>query len=381
MKKIKVLTGIRVAQSSGIAQVAFSFLDFIEAGKKNINIVAVDITNGKKESCRKNVSKKTSVISIKTKLPNIGKIVNESKNLKQVQEKYEKIINLYQKAIIEEKPDLILINGTYFMPWCLLIASERENVPAVLHYHGVLSKEVQNWKKLKRKIFLEMERCFDKKDLFYIFPSKITKSTVEKEVFCHKIKNCSILANPVSEHFFTDKIRRKNKNIGIVSRWTGIKNVNFCKELAEYNHKNGSKFVVNVITDLNVKHEEYIKLSKIVRFHKQKSNKKLASFYRNMGVVISPSHFETYGNVAKESIASGTPAMVSSNMGVSETFDNLGLNRWIINFDSVKSVYNKIESVMGESVHIDVKNKMKELYMPHTIFDQIVTILNAAIVV
>ncbi|MCX6723302.1 MAG: glycosyltransferase family 4 protein [Candidatus Staskawiczbacteria bacterium] len=209
MQKIKVLTGVRVAQSSGIAQVAFSFLDFVEKGNSNINVVAVDMINSDKESYKKIEDKKTSVISIKTKLPNIGKIVNESKNLKQVKQKYEKIIKLYQKAIKEEKPDLILINGTYFMPWCLLIASERENIPAVLHYHGVLSKEVQNWKKPQRKIFLAMERCFDKKDLFYIFPSKITKNIVEKEVFCHKIKKYSILANPVSGHFFTEKIRRK----------------------------------------------------------------------------------------------------------------------------------------------------------------------------
>ena len=380
MPKIKVLTSVRAAQTAGIAQVVFSFLSFVENRKKNnISVVAVDIINSNKKSYKKVDGKKTCVISIKTKLHEIAKVVNEAKNLEQVRQKYETVIKLYQKAIKEEKPDLVLINGTYFMPWCLLIASERENVPAVLHYHGVLTKEVQGWKKRQRKIFLEMEKCFDKKDLFYIFPSEITKNIVEKEVFCHKIKKYSVLPNPVSEHFFTEKNKRKNKNIGIVSRWTGIKNVSFCKKLAEYNHKNGSKFVVNVITDLNIKHEEYIKLSKIVRFHKPKSNKKLASFYRNMGVVISPSHFETYGNVAKEAIASGTPAMVNSNMGVSETLNNLGLNDWIISFDSVKSVYNKIESVIEEKVHADVKNKMKELYMPHTIFDQMISILTSAV--
>jgi len=79
-------------------------------------------------------------------------------------------------------PNGILINGTYFMPWCLLLASERENIPVVLHYHGVLLKEVQNWGKRQRKIFLDMERCFDKNNIFYIFPSKITKSVVEKEI-------------------------------------------------------------------------------------------------------------------------------------------------------------------------------------------------------
>lgn len=381
MPKIKVLTNVKFAQTAGIAQVVSSFMDFIEASKKpTVNIVAINITDSEKESYRKISGKKTSVISVKTKMPNMADVINAAKNLEQVKQKFEKVIGIYQKAIQKEKPDLVLINGTYFMPWCFFIASEREGVPAVLHYHGILSKETQNWEKRQREIFLDMERSFDRKDMYYIFPSKMTKDIVEKDVFCHKIKKFSILPNPVSEHFFTDKIRKKKLNIGIVSRWAGIKNVSFCKKLAEYNCKKGSKFIVNIITDINIiKNDDYVKLSKIVKFYKPKSNKKLASFYRNMGVVISPSHFETYGNVAKESIASGTPAMVNCNMGVSETFNNLGLGGWVIDFDSVKSVYEKIESVMGDKVHKNVTDKMKELYMPHTIFTEIVAILNNAV--
>ncbi len=355
-------------------------MDFVENSKrKDINVVAVNITDRYKGSYRKTIGKKTSTISIGTKLPNISKVVEKAKNLEQVKQKCETVIGFYQKAIREEKPDLVLINGTYFMPWCLLIASEREGVPAVLHYHGVLTKETQGWKKHQRGIFLEMERCFDKKDLFYIFPSKITKNIVEKEVFCHKIKKYSILPNPVSGHFFTEKNKRGKRNIGIVSRWTKVKNVRFCEKLAEYNYSKGGKFVLNIITDLSVERKEYKKLSKLVRFYKPKSNKRLASFYRNMGVVISPSHFETYGNVAKESIASGTPAIVNHNMGVSETFNILDLNDWVIDFDSVKSVYSKIESVMGETVNKETKDKMKKLYMPPKIFNEIISILTSAV--
>jgi glycosyltransferase involved in cell wall biosynthesis len=354
-------------------------MDFIEKSKgHDLSVVAVNIKNQDKKTFKKVTAKKTSTISLGINVPNIAEVVNKAKNIQEVEKAYEDVIFAYQKAIKEEKPDLVLINGTYFMPWCLLLASERENIPAVLHYHGVLAKEVQNWKKPQRKIFLQMERCFDKKDMFYIFPSKITKSVVEKEVFKHKIKKSVVIPNPVSNHFFEEEKKVENKNIGIVSRWTGIKNVQFCEELANYNQKNGSKFVVNIITDLDKNNKIYKKLSKLVKFHKPKSNEKLASFYRSMGVVISPSHFETYGNVAKESIASGTPAMVNCNMGVSETFNNLGLGDWIINFDSVKSVYDKIDNVMGKTVHKDIKAKMKELYTPHIIFSEIVTILSEA---
>src|SRR3989339_522720 len=201
---------------------------------------------------------------------------------------------------------------------------------------------------------------------------------VEKEVFKHKIKKSAIIPNPVPEYFFEQEYKAENKNIGIVSRWTGVKNVRFCEKLAIYNNENGNRFVVNVITDLDKNNKRYKELAKLIKFHKPRSNEKLAIFYKNMGVVISPSHFETYGNVAKESIATGTPAMVSLNMGVSEAFKNLGLHDWIINFDSVEEVYGKIENVMGERVRGNVKDKMKELYAPCKIFKKMVSVLNSA---
>lgn len=380
MSKIKILTNTTFTQTEGIAHVIFSFLNFVENNKKNnINIVAISITKQNKKPYKKSKGKKTGIISAGVKIPNIAKIIDKVKTLEQLEKKYESIIQIYQKAIQKEKPNIILINGTYYMPWCLLVASERENIPAVIHYHGILAKEIQNWKKSKRKIFLEMEKYFDKKNLFYIFPSKITKNTVEKEVFCHKIKKYSILPNPVPMHFFAKKNKVEKKNIGVVSRWAGIKNVQFCEKLAEYNQNQGGKFVLNIITNLNVKGKKYKKLSKLVKFHKPKTYKKLALFYRNMGVIISPSHFETYGNVAKEALASGTPALISPNMGVSETFKKLGLSDWIIEFDSVKSVYNKIENTMGKTVSEKTKNKMKKLYAPNKIFKELVSILTSAV--
>jgi glycosyltransferase involved in cell wall biosynthesis len=377
---MKVLTNVKFAQTAGIAQVVFSFMEFIENSKKgNLNIVAIDLTNQEKNTFSKTNTKKTSTLSYGLKIPNIGEVVKSAKNLADVELAYKDVISAYADAIKRESPDLILINGTYFMPWCLLLASKKENIPVVLHYHGVLSKETQNWPKKQRDIFLEMERCFDRKNIFYIFPSKITKDIVEKEVFLRKIKKSAVIPNPVSDHFFAETNKVEKKNIGIVSRWTGVKNVQFCEDLAKYNKKNGNKFIVNVITDLNKEGKLYKKLSKVIKFHKPKSNKKLASFYRNMGVVISPSHFETYGNVAKECLASGTPAMVSNNMGVSETFKNLGLHDWVINFDSVECVYKKIEDIMGLPVNGEVRDKMKKLYPPHIIFKEIISVLHGAI--
>lgn len=376
---MKILTNIRFAQTAGIAQTLGCFLDFIKKNKNfGIEIVGVDVIDSKKNFYRKDKEGNVSIISMGIDVPNIKNVVVASKNIRDVEAKYANVIESYQKTIRKEKPDLVLVNGTYYIPWCLFMAAKKESVPVVLHYHGVLTLETKNWSDREKKIFKKMEGSFDKKGLFYIFPSNITKKVVEKEIYKHKIKNSVIIPNPVPLHFFKNKKLSNNINIGIVSRWAGIKNVDFCEALAEYNKTNGSKFKINIITDLAKSDIRYKKISKIAKIHPACGNRKLVNFYKNMGIVISPSHFETYGNVAKEALASGVPAMVSKNMGVSETFLKLGLYKWIIDFDSVESVYAKIEKVIGTGVGAKTRNKIKDSYSPEKIFSETINVLRLA---
>ncbi|HCC60137.1 MAG: hypothetical protein A2402_01910 [Candidatus Staskawiczbacteria bacterium RIFOXYC1_FULL_37_43] len=383
---MKILTNIRFAQTAGISQVLISFIKFIEKSKKNnLSIVGVNIIGKRKnESYRRAKKGNVKIISAGFKrIPNIAKVVKRVKTLDEVANRYCKVISAYRKAIKEENPDVVLVNGTYYMPWCLFLAARLEKAPVVLHYHGVLAKETEGWKKKQKKMFKKMEQSFDKKGVFYIFPSKITKKVVEEEVFGHKIRKYAVLPNPVPLHFFNKKANPPagggNKNIGIVSRWTRIKNVKFIGEFAEYNKKNGKKFNINLITDVPFNTRHMKKLSKKVKLHKPRNNKKLADFYNKMDVIISPSHFETYGNVAKEAVASGTPALVNTAMGVGETFKKLGLNNFVTNFDSIEKVYAKIESVIGKNIEKTVRDKIKELYSPRKIFNDLVDILELAV--
>ena len=382
---MKILTNIRFAQTAGISQVLVSFVKFIGKNKKSsVSIVGVNITSNKKtESYRKIKKKNVNIISICfKKIPDIGKVIKKEKNLDGIAKKYHRVISAYRKAIREEKPDIVLINGTYYMPWCLFLAAKIEGVSAVLHYHGVLTKETQGWKKRERNMFKKMEKSFDKKEVFYIFPSKITKNVVEKEVFGHKIKKYAVLPNPVPLHFFDKKLNPPagggNKNIGIVSRWAKIKNVEFIFKLIDHNEKNGEKFDINLITDIPKTSLKLKKILKKIKIHKPRNNKKLADFYNKMDVVISPSHFETYGNVAKEAIASGTPAIVNNTMGVGETFKKLGLKNFIISFDSIEEVYAKIENTIGKNVEEKIRTKIKNSYSPNKIFSDLINILEMA---
>lgn len=104
-----------------------------------------------------------------------------------------------------------------------------------------------------------------------------------------------------------------------------------------------------------------------IKLYDPMSSRKLAKFHEKMGIIISPSLFETYGNVAQESIASGTPALISSNMGVSETFRDLGLSDYIVNFKSTQDVYNKIINFSGQPISDKVRKKLKRNLTPQVV--------------
>ncbi|MDQ3018477.1 MAG: glycosyltransferase family 4 protein [bacterium] len=375
---MKILTNVRFAQVAGIAQTLSSFIGFIEQSKnKAVKIVGVDVlSNGRTPQQLKEGN--FALISGGVTVPHIVDTIKTATKISDIQIRYQEVIEAYRRAIIREKPDVILINGTYYLPWCLLHASRDFSIPTILHYHGSITKETEHWKQEgHRKLFREMEQQFDHSNMFYIFPSNLTKSVVETEVFKHQIDKYSILPNPVPAQFFLGKPKGRRKHIGVVGRWTRIKNPNFINRLARYNAKHGGEFDMNIVTDLGINSKPMQDLAGLATFKRSMNNEKLSNFYASMGVVVSPSHFETYGNVAKEALASGVPAFVSSSMGVAETFRELGLEAWITDFRSVKDVYAKIKDVSGQEVPMSARKQLLEKHSANHINGKMLKILKS----
>ncbi len=376
---MKILTNIRSSKVSGISQVLNSFLSFVEnRKKKNTKIIGVDVSTGR-FSRTKTQDGRFSLISSALDIPQIGQAVADSQNLEDLKRIYKDAIEQYKIAIKEEKPDIVLVNGTYYLPWCLYLASKELGATTVLHYHGSISKETEHWQEKPRKIFNEMEKTFDAKELFYIFPSELTRQVVEKEIFGHAVSKYSVLPNAVPLHFFEQKVNRCKKNIGIICRWTKIKNIEFFNKLAKYNQKKGSQHTINVITDLKKNSGPRQALDGMVKFRRPMESNEMGKFYSKMGMILSPSFFETYGNVPQEAIASGVPALVSSNMGVAEIFKQLGLAEFITDFASMPAAYEKIKAVSGQAIGQNVREKMKELLSPEIIHRQMLSILESKI--
>ena len=377
---MKIFTNVQNRQVAGVASSLSSFIDSVTKNhEKDNRIIGMDFIPANAKSQPLRTLRKFKYIQKPLDIPSIKDALTRVNSIEELKAIYKPVIESYKNVLISQAPDFALINGTYFLPWCLLLAAKETGVPAVIHYHGSITKETEHWQKKQRDIFRRMEETFDAPNNIYIFPSKLALETVEQEVFKHKVAQYLVLPNPIPSHFFKKLDRPKNNlaKVGIIGRWDKIKNVAFSQKLAQYNYREGGHLNYNIITDLNRNPEAKKSIKSIMRLHKPFDHREMAGFYNKMNVVISPSHFETYGNVAQESLACGTPALISPNMGVAETFRKVGLDKWIINFDSVKDVHAKIEELSYEIVPDDVRKELQEKYSPAVIHAKMLNVFNA----
>ena len=377
---MKILTNIRFVKVAGIAQTLSSFINFIEQSKSNrVKIVGVDLAAAgqSREKCRQTKGN-FSLVFRHCVIPSINDVIKSAVTIEDVAKSYESIITAYQNIIKKQRPDVILINGTYYMPWCLLRASFDFSIPTIIHYHGSITKETEHWQQAgHRELFRFMERQFDNPKMFYIFPSNLTRELVENDIFGHRVKKYSILPNPVPFYFFKAKPSGCRHRVGIVGRWAQVKNVDFINQLAQYNAKSGGKFSLQIVSDRVARRGLNLNLSNLATFKRPMDNEKLVGFYASLGVLISPSHFETYGNVPKEALASGVPALISPHMGVAETFKKLGLHDWIVDFISVRKVYAKIKEIAGQPVPANVRAELLEQYGTEPIYGKMLNIIQS----
>lgn len=361
---MKILTNIQSVQVGGISQSVSSFLQFIEKNNdSDINVIGVDIirkysSDDQIISTRKSRNKIT-IITKTVFCKEIHSVLLGINSLKDLEKEYQNIIDTFKKIILLEKPDLIVLNGTYFIPWCLYLAAKTFKIPVLLHYHGIITKETENWDVHSHLLMKQMEQTFDNSRIQYIFPSSLAKEVVENQVFGHKISHSAILPNSIPAHFFEINSKSKSKNIGIVNRWTAIKNPKFVTEFAKYNHGKSGAYKINLVTDVgSIRMQDRRKL-KTVTLHSGMSPINLGKFYGEMGAILCPSIFESYGNVPQEAVASGTPALIGNNMGIAEMFRSLGLEDFIIDFSSLKNVFEKVNEFSNQSVNKDIRNNMK----------------------
>lgn len=302
-------------------------------------------------------------------------VLKHSKTFKDTENAYKEAIKIIRSILNETRPDVVLLSGTYYMPWLISIAAKKEGIPVILWYSGVLSKETEHHSDKLKKLFLSMEKSVVKNSTQIIFPSGLCKKTVEKMVVKSKIKNSYVIPNPVAS-IFTDpsavdaSIERR---IAAVGRYSKIKNFDRFFELHTELQKQKWRHVASFVTNPNA---DLKTMPKTIEVLPSMAAEGLKKFYLSQGLIICPSTFETFGNVPMEAACLGIPVLVSDTMGCGEVLKKVGLANMVISFDDIGKVADRVQELCGQSILPRQLNALKRILDNNFVSEKIRAVLN-----
>jgi hypothetical protein len=163
---MKILTSIHFHKIAGITHYVLSLADYIKATfqKEEVDLIGIDIAQAdiKSKKTTVNISREKNwkLYSISVPSKNITDLATEAGNLEEFELSMENVIREYEKVIAAEKPDIILLSGTYHMVWCLYVAATRKKVKKIiLHCHGVIAKEVEKYEEQAKDIYRRWKKA------------------------------------------------------------------------------------------------------------------------------------------------------------------------------------------------------------------------------
>jgi glycosyltransferase involved in cell wall biosynthesis len=304
----------------------------------------------------------------------IGKAVNSSKTLKDLEKKYRPIIKIVKDILKKEKPDVVFLNGTYYIPWLISIAAHELKIPIVLRYAGVYTKETEGLKPKPRKFFNQIEKSFQKRVSHFIFPSRLCLDVVEKEITKKEIKNSFIIPNSFSVPEGDAVFKSLERRIAAVGRWDRIKNFQSYFEIHKILNKEGWKHEASFVTG----NSKIKKMPKTINRFSSMTHDELLEFYSSQGLIICPSLFETFGNVPMEAVCMGIPVLVSENMGCAETLMVSGLGNMVMSFDDPKKVAERVKELCGQQILPKQINNLRKMLDSRLINAEIMSVLRNA---
>ncbi|MFA6526627.1 MAG: glycosyltransferase family 4 protein [Candidatus Buchananbacteria bacterium] len=300
----------------------------------------------------------------------LDSIIAASANIEEIKNNFQPVIEEIGRLIETTRPDVVLINGTSYFPWLIAIAAKKAGLPIILRYHGVSSKEKSNLPEEMRNKFLKIEKSFiDLADTF-IFPSRLCQEAVEKEVFDKKLSNAYVIPNPVQAPPAGDQ-ELPHRKIGAVGRLFWIKNIEAFFRLHEILTEQSWEHSASLVTEAN----DMKNLPPTIEYFVPMENKKIFDFYQSQGIIIAPSHFETFGNVPMEAVCMGVPVLVSDQMGCAEILIAAGLGNMVIDFSDLEAAASRVKELCGQKVPAEAVEKIRKMLDPDMINGRIHKIL------
>ncbi len=296
-----------------------------------------------------------------------------------IRKKWKPLIEATKDALRHEAPDIVLINGTYFSPWILAQAAHELGIPIVLRYAGVLQKEVSHKSYFIRRRLLAYEQWIVSAAHAVIFPSTLCREVVEKEIVRKPIRQGVVIPNPVGRVGATTRKRstKKRYTIAAIGRWTHIKNFqSFISAHTELRTKHWPHRAIMITSHW----DERFGIPETIERKDSMDQEQLRAFYKSIDLLIVPSHFETFCNVAAEAIIHGCSVLVSENVGFAEVLRKAGLGRMVIaSFDDPSVVAAAIRSLAESTLSKKEQDIVAKIVDPQKVHEDIVRVLTDVI--
>ncbi len=253
--------------------------------------------------------------------------------------------------------------------WLVGIAAKIVGLKVISHYRTDVPSYTRSLVKeaWMRRYVLWLIRIFYKNTTPVVSPCEAYRKILETEI---KIKPqfIKILPRGIPLENFSPKFRDKSTssiNFLYVGRISVEKDIPFLETLwKEFCKKNQNAKLIFVgggwyLDNLKENMKEYSN----VHFVGVKAGKELAECYANADFFLFPSATDTFGNVIVESLASGTPVLVTDKGGPQDIINNAKKCGWILPFRDLeiwKTQLEKCCEMFGSPKYEQIRNSCAE---------------------
>jgi glycosyltransferase involved in cell wall biosynthesis len=290
-----------------------------------------------------------------------------------IRKKWDVLVEATKNSLRKEAPDIVLVNGTYFAPWILAKAAEELGIPVVLRYAGVLEREAAHKSFFIRRRLLAHEKWIASMANAVIFPSALCKKVVEEEVTKGPLNDEVVIPNPVGMAGELDRKQGGRYTIVAIGRWSPIKNFQAFVELHKTLRKERWPHRAIMVTSY---HDKKFGIPETIERLDPMSQEDLKKFYQKIDLLVVPSLFETFCNVAAEAVVYGVSVLVSEDVGFSEILRKAGLGRMVIpSFDDSRLVAKAIRRIKKEPLTVSERKKVASLLDPGRVHAKMLRVL------
>jgi glycosyltransferase involved in cell wall biosynthesis len=290
---------------------------------------------------------------------------------------WDVLVESTKDVLRQEIPDVVLLNGTYYAPWILAVAAQELGIPTVLRYAGVLQKEVAHQGYFTRTRLLAYERWIAGMADAIIYPSSLCQSVVETEILRRPAARAVVIPNPVERKVRPVQRRNGRYTIAAVGRWTPIKNFPAFVALHEALRAERWPHRAMLVTSSR---DRRVRVPESIEWLDPMSHEDLQTFFRSIHLLVVPSHFETFCNVAAEALALGTSVLISERVGFSEILRKAGLGRMVItDFDDPARVAAAVKRLAKTRILKKELAEVRTMLDSHGVHHRILTVLQGVI--